>query len=145
MEIDTGSAVTIISDTVYKKSLQHLPLQSSSLILKTCTGEPVSTKGLINVTIQVNGQTARLPLYVVKGKFPSLLGRTWLEKLTLDWAAIRMLSSGDISLSAVLNKHADVFRDELGSMKEITVKLNIKQDSRPKFFKARPVPYAIKP
>lgn len=103
------------------------------------------TKGLINVTVQVNGQTAVPPLYVVKGKFPSLLGRSWLEKLTLDWAEIRMLGSGDISLSVVLNKHAEVFKEGLGSMKNITVKLNIMPGSRPKFFKARPVPYAIKP
>lgn len=75
MEIDTGSAVTIVSDTVYKESLQHIPFQLSSLILKTCTGEPVPTKGLINVKVHVNGQTARLPLYVVKGKFPSLEGK----------------------------------------------------------------------
>lgn len=128
-----------------KKSLQHLPLQPSSLILKTCTGEPVPTKGLINVTVQVNGQTAVLPLYVVKEKYPSLLGRSWLEKLTLDWAEIHMRGSGDISLSVVLNKHAEVFKEGLGSMKNITVKLNIKPGSRPTFFRARPVPYAIKP
>lgn len=41
--------------------------------------------------------------------------------------------------------HTEVFKEGLGSMKNITVKLNIKPDSRPKFFKARPVPYAIKP
>ena len=63
----------------------------------------------------------------------------------LDWPGIRMLCRGDTSLSAVLNKHAEVFKEGLGSMKNITVKLNIKPDSRPKFFKVRPVPYAIKP
>lgn len=38
-----------------------------------------------------------------------------------------------------------MFRDELGNMKDITVKLAIKPDSKPKCLKARPVPYAIKP
>ncbi len=54
MEIDTGSAVSLVSETVYKEALQHIPLQPSSLILKTYTGEPVPTQGLINVTAQVS-------------------------------------------------------------------------------------------
>ena len=27
-------------------------------------------------------------LYIVKGKGPNLLGRNWLEHLTLDWKAL---------------------------------------------------------
>ena len=79
MEIDTGPAVSLVSEAVYKKTLQHLPLKLSMLILKTYTTEPVPTKGVINVTVQVNGQTAKLPLYMVEGNFPSLLGCSWLE------------------------------------------------------------------
>ena len=145
MEIDTGSAVSLVSETVYKEKLLHIPLKPSSLTLRTYTGEPVPTQGVIHVTVQVNGQTAKLQLYVVKGNFPSLLGRSWLKKLILDWPAIRMLCRGDSSLSAILSKHTEVFKEELGSMKGITVKVNIKPESTSKFCKARPVPYAIKP
>ncbi|KAJ7983771.1 hypothetical protein DPEC_G00371530 [Dallia pectoralis] len=52
---------------------------------------------------------------------------------------------GDTGLPALLEKHGEVFNGELGSMKNITVKLNIKPDSKPKLMKARPVPYAIRP
>lgn len=38
-----------------------------------------------------------------------------------------------------------MFKDELGKIKDITVNLNIKPGSRPKFLKAKQVPYAIKP
>lgn len=41
MEIDTGAAVSIVSYAVYKETLQHLPLQPTSIKLKTCTGESV--------------------------------------------------------------------------------------------------------
>ncbi|KAJ8348953.1 hypothetical protein SKAU_G00275420 [Synaphobranchus kaupii] len=145
MEIDTGAAVSLVSYAVYKKTLKHLPLQPTSLILRTYTGESVPTEGVVNVTVKVNNQTAKLPLYVVKGNFPSLLGRSWLEEISLDWPAIRKICKGESHLSVVLEKHAEVFNDELGTMKEITIKLNLKPDSRPKFFKARTVPYAIKP
>lgn len=56
-----------------------------------------------------------------------------------------MLCRGDTSLTAVLNRHAEVFKEELGSMNDVTVKLYIKPDSTLKFLKARPVPYAIRP
>lgn len=53
-----------------------------------------------------------------------------------------LYKSGNKSpLETVLIKHAEVFKDELGKMKDITVNLNIKPGSRPKF--PRQVPYAI--
>lgn len=45
----------------------------------------------------------------------------------------------------VLEKHSKVFDGELGSMKDIMVKLTLKPGSTPKCLKARSVPYAIKP
>ena len=38
-EVDTGSAVSIISETVYKKLFQHLPLKPAHFYLKTYSGE----------------------------------------------------------------------------------------------------------
>lgn len=43
-----------------------------------------------------------------------------------------------------MEKYKEVFREELGCMKNITVKLHIKPDSKPVFMKARNVPYAIR-
>lgn len=77
------------------------------------------TKGVINVTVQVNGQTAKLPLYVVEGNFSSLLGRSWLEELILDWPALGRLSKEDSRLTTMLNKHSEVFKEELGNMKDM--------------------------
>ncbi len=54
---------------------------------------------------------------------------------------MHLVAKESTSLQNILRKHAEVFGDELGNMKDITVKLSIK----PKCLKARPVPYAIKP
>lgn len=79
------------------------------------------TKGVVNVTVQVKGQTAaKLPLYVVQGNLPSLMGRSWLGELTLDWPAIRRVCKEETHLATVLNKHAAVFKEELGMMKDIS-------------------------
>ena len=39
--------------------------------------------------------------------------------------------------------HPNVFKPGLGTVKGITAKLEMKPDARPKFCKARPVPYAL--
>ncbi len=57
---------------------------------------------------------------------------------------VRLVSKGNTELSVVLEKHAEVFKDGLGTMKDITAKLDIKPGSKPKCCKARSVPYAIR-
>ena len=44
----------------------------------------------------------------------------------------------------MISEHKEVFKDELGTLKGVKAKLYIKPDSRPKFFKPRSVPHALK-
>ena len=39
MELDTGSAVSVMSEGLYHKSLCHVPLKDTTLNLRTYTGE----------------------------------------------------------------------------------------------------------
>ena len=41
-------------------------------------------------------------------------------------------------------RHQSVFKDELGTIEGVKAKLFVKPDSKPKFVKPRPVPYALK-
>ena len=41
--------------------------------------------GTIDVLVKYGNQETTLPLLVVKGEGPSLLGRNWLEKIQLNW------------------------------------------------------------
>ena len=144
MQIDTGSKASILSEKVYKRHLRHLALRPSNTKFRTYLGEPVPMAGMIDVTVQSDRQVRTLPLYVAKGNCPSILGRVWLENLKLNWQTVKMLSPSSIELAAVLQRHQDVFKSELGLMKDITVKLSLKSGARPKFLKARSVPYAIR-
>ena len=88
-----------------------------------------------------------LGLVVVGGKGPSLLGRDWLGKLRLDWGAIRTIRSVDATLSTlevVLARHANLFRNELGTIKGATAKLHVSPDARPRFYRPRSIPYALR-
>ncbi|XP_056912821.1 uncharacterized protein K02A2.6-like [Takifugu flavidus] len=92
-----------------------------------------------------NGWSETLPVYVTRDNLTAIMGRTWLRKIHLDWQEVRKLSTHSTQLQSILEKHDQIFRDELGSMKDITVKLHVKPGSKPVFRKARPVPYAIRP
>nr|XP_025038057.1 uncharacterized protein K02A2.6-like [Pelodiscus sinensis] len=145
MEVDSGAAVSLVSDSVYKEELKHLPLKATKIILKTYTGEAVPLLGTTDVKVELNGRTAELPLFVVKGHYPALMGRSWLRKIPLDWAEVHRMTEEETGLTDILKRHAAVFGEDLGSMRGITVKLNIKPGSQPKYLKARNVPYAIRP
>lgn len=116
METDTGAVVSLVSDVLYSEILSHLPLKPPDGTLKTYTGKSVTMKGLTQVTVELNKQTKKLPLYVVLGDYPSLMGRSWLEQLKVDWQAIHMMTPKTLDLEGVLWKHSEVFKQELGSM-----------------------------
>ena len=79
------------------------------------------------------------------GNGPSLLGRNWLEHIHLNWREIKAVSNHPRgSLQYLLEKYAEVFSDELGTIKSRTAKLNVKPDASPKFCKSRTVPYALR-
>lgn len=144
MQIDTGSKASLVPYQIYKKCMKHLPLRPSDTVFKAYTGHKVHMKGMTEVTVQCNHQTAKLPVYVTRGNLAPIMGRVWLKTLHLDWQEVRRLSNGSLRLQTILDKNEEVFRAELGSMKDITVKLHIKEGSKPVFMKARTVPYAIR-
>ena len=100
--------------------------------------------GEIPVKVSYNNQEAELNLLVVSGNGPNLLGRDLIGKIKLDWSGIYNLQgSGNSSCQQILNKHKALFADELGTVKGTTSRFHIQADVQPKFFKARPVPYAL--
>ena len=75
MEVDTGSAVSVMSEGVYQEYLRHVPLNDTPLKLRTYMGEQVKPVGFCNTTVQCKGQCKELPIYVMKNEGPTLFGR----------------------------------------------------------------------
>ena len=71
------------------------PLIQSRLRLKTCTGEIVRPKGIGFLKVEYGKYKMRLPITVVDGPVPTLLGRNWLKKIKLDWETIFTEKKGD--------------------------------------------------
>ena len=83
-------------------------------------------------------------LVVVAGDGPSLFGRNWLKYIRLDWNRITTIRAKSSGLDALLQKHDLLFKEEVGTVKPQKATLHVKPDAIPRFFKPRPVPFAIK-
>jgi len=115
MEIDTGASVTLVSEATFdtlKTSTTIPPLEPASIKLRTYTGEEIRTLGTIPVTVEKDGQKVTLPLLVVAGTGPNLIGRNWLAELRLDWREINAISECH-SLTPILDRNEAVFQPGL--------------------------------
>ena len=90
MEVDTGAAVSLVSEETVNSSpfLMCLPLQQSNVALRTCTGQTVSVLDQLLVKVQHDEAQKTMPLQVVKGSSTTLLGRDWLQRFQLDCKTI---------------------------------------------------------
>ena len=144
MEVDTGAAVSLISTTTRAKYFPMSTLEKTSSILTTYTGNQIPVVGLMKVQVRYGEQNAELSLYVVKGQGASLMGRDWIRKIRLNWKSIG-LASLTTKTEALLEKYSEVFEEGLRPMNTFEASLNVKPGSKPRFHKARPVPFALKP
>ena len=138
VELDTGASVCLISQKEY---LPKAELQKSDILLKTYTGEKLHVLGELQVLVKYNGQEQQLPLLVLAERGPSLWGRTWLAAIQLNWAHNKQFRT---ELDTLLETYSEVFRKELGTLQVIEVKLTVKENATPTFFKPHTVPYTIR-
>ena len=144
MEIDTGSAKSIIGKDTLAKLFKGKQLERKAPILTTYSGNQLNMKGTAQVKVTHNQQAYQMELLVadVTGQ-PPILGREWLTKLKLDWTQVFNISKAR-RLEEVLADHKPVFEETLGTLKGFKAKLHLKPEATPKFFKARPVPFALR-
>ena len=74
MELDTGAAVSIISQQEYESKFSQYKLHKSDVILKTYTSEMMNVVEEITVHVNYQDQEVELDLVVVEGAGPALLG-----------------------------------------------------------------------
>ena len=146
MELDTGSAVTIMAESKFKE-ISSDSLQESAVDLCTYSGEQIQVKGEAMCNVEYEGKHYVLPIVVISGNGPTLLGRSWLQHIPLiqNWPNIfQTILKVDDKLSQLLHSFSDVFRDELGTLKDEKVSIHFDPSVPPKFCKARSLPYAMR-
>jgi len=85
LELDIGTSVSLISEKTWKKDFQSLLQESTSVVLKTYTGQ---NPRMLGGKLTVEEQGHSLPLLMVTGQEPPLFNyRNWL-------AFIRVVEKG---------------------------------------------------
>ena len=92
--------------------------------------------------VSYEGQTAQLPLVVVKGNGPTLLGRNWLSKIRLNGSKIHHTSSP--GLSELVSTYDEVFQEGLGTLRGYEATIEVDHEATPQFCKARTLPYSMR-
>ena len=98
---------------MYHKLWPRRGLGTSLIRLQTYSKEPIAVVGSTEVQVAYEGQIAKLPLVVVKGEGPTLLGRNWLDKIRLNWSKIHYASGP--GLHDLLSKYEVIFQEGLGT------------------------------
>ena len=130
-----------INERTYKNAWVGPFLLKTDVLLRTYLGERLNIRGEIRVDVQIRDKQARLNLLVVVGNGPSLMGRDWISVLQPNFSVLRFSTNGCLQL--LLGKYSVLFKEELGRIKGVKVKILVDPKARPSFFKPRPVPYAL--
>ena len=147
MELDTGAAVSIMSEEQQQKLFPKASVQPTNVVLRTYTTERMEVLGELLVKVSYEGQTHKLPLIIVQGKGPALLGRKWLANLKLNWKMIAFTAKGTVlkpPLQEVLERHKAVFSSELGTFTLAKAHLTVQEGAQPVFHRPHPIPFAIR-
>ena len=116
MELDTGSAVFVISQKKFHEIFGNQPIKPCKIKLRTDFGEKLKSLGVMDVTVEHNGQTqsALGQLYVVeKGTTNLLFGRSWLKEIKIYWQNIKNImhvstvkTDGKMKVQSILRKYS---------------------------------------
>ncbi len=147
MELDTGAASSVVSEKTFeylRQGTHELSVVSSEKLFRSYTGEQLDILGQVMVQVHYGGQLAELPLHVTRGDRASLFGRDWIKAFTIDWAEIQQVVTDTCEIPQILKRYPEVFEDGLGTFNGAKAKIYVDKDATPCYFKARPVPYALK-
>ena len=102
MELDTGAAMSLVSEATNKNLFGEKALQQSKVKLHMYSGDPL--RWLVRGKFSYGDQQAKLLLVVVEGNGVSLFRCSWLQHIRLNLAEIKAVRNGD--LSGVLEQNA---------------------------------------
>ena len=135
--------MSLMSESTFGRLWPGRSLSSTNIRLQSYSKEPIPVLDRCCVNVGYKGQVAAdMPLVIVQGSGPSLLGRDWLSQISLDWSEIHHVRTE--SLQAILDRHPAVFQEGLGTLKGFKAKIYVDPNAPPKFHSARSVPYAVR-
>ena len=152
MELDTGSAVSVLPYKQYKEHFGHVKLATSLVTLKTFSEQKITPKGEMKCNVKFKGQEKELTLLVVETPGPVLFGGDWLSKIQLNWGEIKALKLSKTPEGVMQRKvdqlsqqYDSVFSEAEGTLKGHKPDLKVEEGCHSSCHKPRQVPYAFRP
>ncbi|XP_058023862.1 uncharacterized protein K02A2.6-like, partial [Ahaetulla prasina] len=117
--------------------------QTQRLKVQDYQGNRIPVRGTTSVRVEYGPHKKTLPITIVEGNLPSLLGLDWFRALGMGVTGIYR---NDFNLKdTLMDEFEDVFKDCLGKYKGTPISFNLDPQVAPIRLKARRVPFALKP
>lgn len=143
-EIDSGSSVTAISSLTYKSHFKDVPLLANNKRLIGYTGGVIKSLGMVKLPITYGNRTEVLYVQVIENGGNPILGRDFLSMFNLEIAPIKFCGQSEPEIvKTIMSDYADIFSNKLGCFNKYKIKLHLKDNAKPVFFKSRPVAFAL--
>ena len=108
----------------------------------TYTGEKIPIYGTVDVWVSARGKSTELPLTILSGSGPTLLGRNWLNSINLDRPMINNIETE--KYTHLLKIYSQVFDlTNTKPVKGIEAKIHVPSNAKPCYYKPRDIPYAV--
>nr|XP_041633413.1 uncharacterized protein K02A2.6-like [Drosophila kikkawai] len=144
---DTGAPCTLVPASFYNKSANKKPLRECRTPYVSYNGDKIKIVGEYDATIEYRGVQKEIVVVVTNTKSPPLLGRTFLRSFNFELRQINSVKESEIH-SNIIDKikveFAEVFSPKLGCYNVHKITLQVEPDTKPIFFKPRPLPLAWK-
>ena len=134
IEIDSGAAISAVSEEFYKQKMPELDIKKVNLQLVGYAGEKLNIKGCIEPELSFNGEVKKVKFAVVTKEGPPLLGRNFIEAFKLHIVPMNFVQNNDTK---------EKLKGELGKYNGMKMDITSAENTRPIFCKPRPVPFSF--
>lgn len=151
MELDSGSVFTILNSLTFRKNFGGRSLKEvTDVILTSFTAEECVIEGSFMTDVVYGSKCRRMRILVVANGVGNLLGRDFLSEFGLKIVmtnSLRTLTSADdlrVLADRLIREFPDVVTSKMGECTAAPITLETTADLKPKFLKAREIPFAYK-
>uniref|UniRef100_A0AC34QC54 Reverse transcriptase n=1 Tax=Panagrolaimus sp. JU765 TaxID=591449 RepID=A0AC34QC54_9BILA len=142
-EHDSGADITVINRSTWEKIGKPKLKRSVYRVFPFGAETQVEVIGKTAVVAEYKGEQKRANVLVTE-KGDSLLGKTWIRgfRIRSDDYFIKKVETTS-KLHSLLKEYEDIFQEDLGKC-TMEVNLKLKEGAKPKFIKARTLPFGLR-
>ncbi|EPB67030.1 reverse transcriptase [Ancylostoma ceylanicum] len=149
-ELDTGAAISIMDEKTWKL-VGRPPVKPANLEAMAYNNSSIRFRGKCRVKVEFNGTSLMREIFLLPQASHPLCGRDLIKAMHIDcgpYVGVNQLGNSKIKakLDQILQENKELFSAGLGKCTSTKAVLKFREDKpHPKFFRARPVPIALRP